>query len=100
MTVGKKQTYVFSQSDDVPWQVPVAQITAVSLLTSTQHQGLVCKDDCKKILDEIDRLECIREDCSDRKLAVNAALLAHEEAFKIFFDFECAIGHSRHLEVK
>ncbi len=82
MTVGKKQTYVFSQADDVAWQVPLAQVTAVSLLTSTEQQGLVCKDDCKKILDEIDQLECIKEDCGDRTIAVDAALQAHKDALQ------------------
>ena len=75
---GEKDRFAFTEARKVAWQPQTASrrlaLGVNTSLFATDQGTLVCKDDCRKILEEIDRLECAREDCDDAKRAVDQAL--------------------------
>lgn len=77
---GDKDRYSFSQAQNVNWQPPVqatmVAASASSTVLATAEAGLACREDCKKILEEINQLQCAKEDCSDLEDALDAALAA------------------------
>ncbi len=95
---GKKETYTFSQVNHVAWQPPLTQasvLVANDLFESDATERLVCKDDCRKILEEINQLACLKEDCTDKKNAVDAALQALADAQQAHQDALDDVEHAK-----
>ena len=94
LTESKKESFSFEQARNVSWNVPVAASKTASIMpligAGASAQGLLSKNDCKKIFDEINRLECAADDCEKERQALAEAEQALTDAQQAYQDAENA----------